>query len=532
MSGGSHPPDVVDRDDPTEPALRTASATRPPALSHLRNRLQSRFVLGVPWGTIALCCLIGTVYFVVQDGLGAWGEPLTIPFTSWSYRHPLGVLLGPVAHQGPDHLLANLTGTLVFGSVAEYVYGHGSTGGGLRNAPAVRAFVIFPGVALLAGVVSIAFSWGPSIGFSDVVYAFAGVALVRYPLGTVVAISVGDALSVVLRAIEEPLFVVSRTPASDPWFVDTALQSHTFGLLLGITAGVALLVVRDADPPSAFRLWVAAALFGSVQSLWVVWWPRETAYVLARGAGVLLVGCLATLITTATVAATSGLGSVSDGRARRIGFALLVVPLVVMAAVAVPINAATDVREPPEARTVDVGGYAVTYAEDVPNERLAPFAAVTGEPATTSGVLVVDPDRGIWTRPVSAGRLESDGTESIRVGGLGWDRTVFVVRRGWRTTGGNTTFQVWINPNHGGFNRVYASPPAQAAPVVAGHNVTVVPSGIRFRVRVTRANGTVGTAPIPERGENVTLGPVELRRDRDRLIAVTDDTRVPVATRQ
>jgi membrane associated rhomboid family serine protease len=521
---------VVGEGQPTDAASRPALRTLASSIRSVRTRLLG----GVPWGTLTLCVLLVVVYLVVQRGVG--GRPLTIPFTSWSYSQPLGVLLSPVAHLGPDHLIDNLVGVLVFGSMAEYVVGHVPRDGTGRDRPwnhaGARAFVLFPGAALLAGIVASAFSWGPTLGFSNVVFGFAGLALVRYPLGTVVALSARDALAVVVRAAEQPIFVAGRTSAADPWFVDTAVQSHAFGLLLGVAVGMGLLVARDADPPSPFRLWTGVALFALVQSLWAIWWPQGTTYVLARGPGVALVACLATLVTVGAALATSGVGPLGDERTRQIGFAALVVPLAVTAGIAVPINATADVTAPPGAETVDVGGYAVTYAEGVQNQRLAPFAAVTGEPAQASGVLVVHPERGVWTRAVSAQALASDGTAAVRLGGLGWDRTVFAVRRAWETADGDAASQVWLNPKDGGFHRVYASPPARAAPVVEGYNVTVVPRGVRFRLRVSRDNETVGTIPVPDRGKNVTVGTLEIRREGEQLVAVANRTRVVVARRK
>jgi membrane associated rhomboid family serine protease len=523
--------DVTGRAGPSE--------SRPPSLlgrltvGHLRDRLRDRFLWGLPWGTLLLMCLLVGGYLLLQDGLGPSSRPLTIPFTSWSYWHPTGILLGPVAHSGSSHLLANLAGLLVFGSIAEYVYGHKlpRVGGGSPR-PAVRALVVVPAAALLAGVLASAFSWGPTLGFSNVVFAFAGVVLVRYPLGTVVALSAREALVLLAEAIEAPLSVAGRSALADPWFIDTAVQSHAFGLLLGILVGVALLVVRDADPPSPSRLWVGVALFAVVASLWVIWWPTGSAYVLARGPGLLLVVTLATVITAGAVLALRGGGPFPDDRARKLGFAALIVPLLAMAAVAVPLNATVDATTPSGTETVEVRGYSLTYAEDVPNQRLAPFTAVTGEPATTSGVIVVDPKRGIWTRAIPADRLATERRVTLRLGGLGWDRTVFAVRRGWRTAGGETAYQVWLNPRDGRVERVHASIPARSAAIIEGYNVTLVPSGLRFRLRVTRGNQTVGTAPVPDPGDNVTFDSLTLKHTGDRLLAVTNRSRVQVASRR
>lgn len=539
MSGHIHSPGVSGSDGPKPTVSRVVpSAERfRRGLGHRWTRVRERLLWGVPWGTLVTCCVLVFVYLAVQNGAERWSGPLVIPFTSWSYSHPLGVFLGPVSHIGPEHLVDNLLGVLVFGSVAEYVFGHtladGTATDRLWTRPGVRAFGLFPGAALVAGILASAFSWGPTIGFSNVVYAFAGFALLRYPLGTVIAVSVQEGLGVVVRSIDQPRLVATGTQAADPWFVDVAVQGHLFGVGLGLTAGFVTVSLRDADLPSPGRLWAGTALFALAQSLWVVWWPRGTEYVLARGLGVVVVGCLATVVAAVACLAPGDGEQSNDVAGVHAGVVLLLVPLALMAGIAVPINTAGDVTTPPGAETVDVRGYGVTYVEDATNQRLAPFAVATGtDQPRASGVLVVEPDRGVFTQAVDASRLASDGTATIRLGGLGWERRVFAVRRGWRAAGGNVTFQVWIHPNDGRFHRVYDSGPASATPVVAGYNLSIVPERGRFRIRVDRDNATVGTAAIPNRGETVTVGALDVRRDGDRLVATVGRTRVPIAWRR
>jgi membrane associated rhomboid family serine protease len=69
-----------------------------------------------------------------------------------------------------------------------------------------RAFA-FAGGTLALGVVTSVFSLGPVVGFSGVVFALAGFALVRYPLATVVALVGADALEVMYRALVSPTVV-------------------------------------------------------------------------------------------------------------------------------------------------------------------------------------------------------------------------------------------------------------------------------------------------------------------------------------
>lgn len=549
------------RDRPGSVTRIGGVSTLPHGFRELRAELRNRFLWGLPWGTLVVGTVLVFVYLVVQNAAGRWTEPLVIPFTSWSYSHPLGVFLGPLSHIGPEHLLDNLLGVLVFGSVVEYIYDHKRVVGSrdddkrerntrdddtdeaetrtesdwtnrIHTRPSVRALVLFPAGAVLAGFLASLFSWGPTIGFSNVVYAFAGFALVRFPLGTVVVVSVREALGVVSRALDQPFLATSVSSASEPWFVDTAVQGHIFGLLLGVAAAVITLSARDETLPSPVRLWAGLVLFGLVQSLWLVWWSRGTGYVLARGLGVLVVLCLATVVVCGFVLAVGNVRQGDTVGSPHVGIVILLVPLSLMAGIAIPINATADVTTPTGAETVDVHGYEVTYVDEARNQRLAPFAAVTDtEPPTTSGVLVVDSDRGVWTRAVDSSTLEASGTATIRLGGLGWERTVFAVRRSWQAVGGEVTSQVWLNPRDGGFHRVYSSQPARATAVVAGYTLSLLPDGIRFKLEVSRDNETVRTATVPNRGQSVTVGTLEIRREGETLVAVTNQSRVPIAWR-
>jgi membrane associated rhomboid family serine protease len=522
----------VESGDNWKDAVRSASVNPVQELGNCRDSLRIRLLGGVPWGTLLLSCLLVFVYLSVQNGAVRWSEPLVIPFTSWSYSHPLGMVLGPVSHTNPEHLLDNLAGVLVFGSLAEYVFAHkrgGTNSGRFSGTPRVRAVVLFPAGALGVGLLGSVFSWGPTIGFSNVVFAFAGFAVVRYPILTVVAVSVRDGIAVVGRTIDHPSVVATGTRATEPWFVDIAVQGHLFGLLLGILLGALTLSSRDEDPPSVLRLGTGLALFSLVQSLWVVWWPRGSSYVLGRGLGVVLIACIAVLGTAGVVLTVSG----SKNRLPNpyVGIVILLVPLAIMAGIAIPINATTDVTAPSGAETVDIHGYEVTYVEDGTNQRLAPFAAVTGNRPTAGGVVVVNPERGIWTQTVDRTSLAADGTASVRLGGIGWERTVFILQRAWRMTGDEVASQVWVHPNDGLLHRVYASAPATGTAVIDGYNVSIVPEGVRFEISVSRDNETVGTATVPHRGQTASIGKLTVHRESDTLIVSVNRTSVPVAWR-
>ncbi|WP_423744661.1 rhomboid family intramembrane serine protease (plasmid) [Haladaptatus sp. SPP-AMP-3] len=502
--------------------------------------VRRRLLFGVPWGT--LVCVTGVVgiYLFVQDGWNHWYNPVTVAFASWSYLYPLGMLAGPFSHVGPSHLLGNMTSTLAVAPLAEYYFGHfpperGETSfSSWRTNPWVRAFVLFPlGVVVIALCTGL-FSWGPVIGFSGVFFAFAGFALVRYPLGTVVALSAQDVIQTLYVAFRSPQTIgEATTHFSRPWWFGIAVQGHTLGFFLGAVAGVYLLRTRDVQP-SAFRTWAGGVIVLVSSSLWALWWYRgmET-FVLFRGLGVIFVLALATLVALAV--RTTDRNAFSP-RARQVGSVLLLIPLIAMAGVAVPINLTSVQHGGQNALSgVSVRGYTVTYAEDVPNRKVSVVDVSVGGETTqvnTSGVIVVNPDREIWSREVSKGQLAYSGGATVRVGGVGWSKAVGIKRTGWSATGGGTAYQVWLRPADGQWKRAFSSGPATASPVLAGNNVSIVAQKGRFALRLSRNNTTVGTAPMPTRNATVTVDGIRFTREKRRIMASINDTRVQVAAKE
>jgi membrane associated rhomboid family serine protease len=274
------------------------------------ERLRRRFILGLPLGTFVVMLLVLGVYLFVQGGWTRWYSPTVLPFRAWSYLYPLGMLTAGFAHNGPGHLLGNLTGTLAFAPLVEYAWGHfprerGSRSfGSLRTNPFVRALVIFPAVVVGVGLLTSLFALGPVIGFSGVVFAFGGFALVRYPVGALVALLAARAIGLVRVAVQFPTLVESAGPEFiRPWWSTVAIQGHALGLLIGVLLGIWFVRTRASETPSALRLWGAVLLYSIAQSLWAVYWFRgDSTFVLFRAVGVVLVVGLATLVTVAAVA--------------------------------------------------------------------------------------------------------------------------------------------------------------------------------------------------------------------------------------
>ncbi|PCR90142.1 rhomboid family intramembrane serine protease [Natrinema ejinorense] len=281
-----------------------------------RDVLRSRFVYGIPWGSIVVIAFVVAVYLFVQDGITNVDDPVTIPYRTWSYFYPLGMATASFSHAGPGHLVGNLAGTVVVAPLAEYAWGHypderdPQRPDSWRTDPRVRAFVLFPLAVVAIGLVTSLFALGPVIGFSGVVFAFAGFAIVHYPIVTIVA-TLG-VQSVVLRlfyALQDPIrtYTAQPSPPSAPSWAGIAIQGHALGLFLGFVLGIALLE-RRGTRPNPFRLWLAVLLFGFSKGLWAIYWfGGENSYILFQGPGVAIVSVLALVVTLSMTASETPL---------------------------------------------------------------------------------------------------------------------------------------------------------------------------------------------------------------------------------
>jgi len=550
--------------------------------------LRERFLLGVPWGTLFAVALVLAVYVFLQHGGDHWNDPVTVSFRAWSFDYPLGIVVSGFAHNGPGHLIGNLVGTVVVGSIAEYAWGHYPTErgeasfGSLRTNPWARAFLVYPGAIVATGLLMGLFSMGPVIGFSGVVFALVGFALVRYPMATVAATVAEGAVWQLYLALRNPIFVAvpSASPPSPPGWATIAIQIHALGLLVGIGAGAYVFWNRE-NTPSPLRLWTGVALIGMTKGLWALYWFRGgNQYVLFRGPGLVAVALLALVVTTALAAsntpafwpsnwltpkgvATDGgdptgdreqapgvdgtdpprpAGSAAPGGSgdggisyRTIAVLILVLVTGVVAGFGAASNAFTvgDTRPPDDA--VQVGDFDVYYAEGVTNQRVAVVNLSFFNETTqveTSGVIVASEERNIWITMVSKDRLAFTGVERIRLGGVGWEESVLVTREGWVAEDGPTAYKVRLQRERHERRLAYASEPAEAAPTIDGRNVSILPAPEGFVLLVTRNNTTVGTAAIPEPGESVRAGGLTFERVDDEVYAVANETRVRIAKRE
>lgn len=503
------------------------------------RQTRSRFLLGVPWGTLVVACFVLSVYLFFQHGLSDWSDPLVLPYRSWSYLYPTGWLVAGFAHGSPGHLVGNLTGTLVLAPLAEYAWGHfpderGSQSfASWRTNPWVRAFVVFPVVVLLVGLATSLFALGPVIGFSGAVFAFAGFAIVHYPLLTVGALLVTQVVRTALQSLLDPVLVATSSasaPAPPSW-ATVAVQGHALGFLLGIVLGRYVLSRRDRQP-SAARLVGATLIFGVVQGLYLVYWFRGGGeYVLYRGVGVALVVVLALLVTLAVRASERPV--VRSITRRGVAVTLLFLAVAALAGPAIVPNLVTVDDPDLGENAVAVEDYRITYDEEVRNELVyVGDIELFGESTAveTSGVIVASAERELWLTHTSKQRLAFDGSTTVKVGGPGWSETVQVQREGWELPGDETVYQVSVGERD---RPVFVSEAKTASPRIDGRTVTLVPEGDEFVLTVEDETDERDSVPIPAAGETATAGGLTFERtveeDGAVLTAERDGTRVEIA---
>ncbi|VTT86054.1 rhomboid family protein/intramembrane serine protease [Halorubrum sp. DM2] len=602
--------------------------------------LRSRLLLGVPWGTLAVIAGVVAVYLFVQSGIDDPNRPVVIPFRSWSYFYPEGLLWSSFAHSSRGHITGNLLSALVAGGLGEYAYGHFPGGREVDDAdplavrlrrlpsrarglpdrtrtlprrlrtlprrlrrlptriaaaeslasnPYVRAFLIVPGAAVAFGLASALFALGPVIGFSIVVFAYWGFALVARPVAAIIAMAGTTLVGVLYDALRVPVAFAEASPSyGAPSWANIAIQGHALGLIGGALIAVVLVRRRsrdrsdgrressdpgsadadatasrwsrhptataadrgsDADPTerSALVVFGALLLFGASRRLWAVYWYLgNEQYELYRAVGIGLLAVLGAIVAVAAVSRDDPLwpdravpnpetlrSGIRSATPAAIGLLLLVAALAVVAGPGVVPNlVAVDEGDLP-GDPIEVEGYQVTYAENVENRlvgvvNVEAFGRSTS--VNTSGVIVSDPDREIWTTAVSKGNLAFWGYRAVDVGGTGWRETVWVQRVGWVATGGGPTYRVDAVRNETR-RTLFTSDPARAEPRIDGRNVTVAATRGGFELRVDGPGGNA-SAPLPATNESVTLRGVELRRENEAVFAQRGETRVRIAQRE
>jgi len=505
------------------------------------RRVRARLLLGIPWGTVALVAGLYAVFYVLQGA--AQGRPIVVGFRSWSYFYPLGMVVAPFAHAGVGHLTGNVISTLVYAPVAEYAWSHyptergAQTFGSWGSNPFVRIGLFVAG-SVAVGLATSLFIPGALIGFSGVVFAFAGFALVTRPLLAVFALVARRAVNLVYFSLQNPVLTAKAEPRFvSPFWADIAIQGHALGLLVGVLLGLWVARRRDewADPR---RVWFAVLVFAVAQALYALYWQVSTdEFVLFRGMGAAVVLTLAAVVAAAVIRRDRILLSRIDLSRREVAAGLLLAVVLAISVAAIPFNMVAVAGAGTGTGTADDGieirDYTVTYAEGVPNQYVASVdIPVVGQPLSIneSGVVVTSPDRDAWEVVVPAGQLAFQGRASVPVGGLGWRETVVANRTTWNVVDGPSTYKVYLRRVGEPRRLAFAAEPATVPAVINGTRVRIAPTRPGYELELLRNDSVVGSSPIPTEGRNVTVADITFNRTGESLQAIHDRTRLKIAT--
>ncbi len=517
------------------------------------DQLRSRLIFGVPWGSLLVISGVLGVYLVLQGGINAWTSPTVLPFRAWSYLYPTGILTAGFAHASPSHLLGNLTAAAVLAPLAEYAWGHypHSDAGRsvdrtapLTQIPIVRAIVIFPLATGVIGVFTAAFTVGPVIGFSGVVFAFAGVAVVTYPTATIVGLVSISAIRTLYQAVTDPITIatISPAPPSPPSWVGIAVQGHGIGFILGVLIGLTMLFHRG-QRPAIERVFLAVGLYTLTRGLWALYRVADNdTYILYRAGGVVIVIALAMLIAI-TVQASSRpvpwIGHIEIVPSRRqVGVLILLLVLATAIGPAIPFNLTATPAAPSDAQSLTVADYTVSYEEGIRNQ-IVPVVELPGlrelTSIETSGVIVTSQQRHLWTRHISPARLATIGEREIVLGGLGWSQRVTVTRTGWQVTGNDTVYAVDLTHDNETV-RAFTANQSTATPRIDNRTVTLSTDARDQFVITVNAPTQTSTAPLPATNQTTVVGSLTVRVERvagtDTVVVSHNGTTVQVARKE
>ena len=501
-------------------------------LRHVRYR----FVGGIPWGTLITLLALLAFYLVIQDGRTDWEHPVYYPYIATSYFYPFGQLTAGFAHASAGHLLSNLLGLAIFGTIAEYAWGHYSHDAAERpKKPWVRIACI-PVISGIIALTTAIFSWGPVLGFSGAVFAFAGFAVVRYPVLTIIGMVFQSALVLLTRAILSPVTIHEVTESVDvPGWAGIGFQGHGMGFLLGIVLAILLWYRRD-DPlsPGAVRVWGGILLVGSSMGLWAIWTTAgDDVYVLYRGLGVILLVGVAWMVAGALQAdSTPTWGGISW---RHVAICAICIPIIAMSTAAIPMGLQVVGPMDPVEERITIEDYEIYYVTNhthswQPGMDL-PVIGDTASEATRSGVFIRSSDRQLQLRLASSSQLAREGEARGIVGGVGWRSEVLVERSAWNPVGNDSVYRVTI-ANENQSSVVFTAPSQQVDSQIDHHQIALRATETGFGIDVRDPDGTEHQVDVPAKNESVTVSDLTIARDGSTLVASTDGTRVVIATRR
>ena len=508
-------------------ALATAVVVRS-SDSELFDPLRERFVLGVPWGTATVLVGLAVVYYLVQGGASD-GGPVVQGFRSWSLWYPQGTLLSSFAHASQSHLTGNAFGALAFAPIVEFVWRHYPGESARIRHPVARIGAFVLGVVAV-GIAGALFVPGAIIGFSGVVFALAGFALVARPLAAVLAILGVRVVRLLYRAFTDPVVTAEARPRFvSPSWADTALQGHLFGVLVGILLAVALLRLRDRRPDLR-HVFFAALVFAVVRSLYAIYWfLGADEFVLFQAAGAAGVLVFATLVALATRPRDWRFGVGPPPATVAVGLLGLTVAALAVSGLAFSLALVSPGDEVQEG--VEVRDYTVAYVDGAQDQYVSAIEMPgLGSPlsATQSGVVVASDRRNAWGLDVSAGELAFDGGATVTVGDAVWRETVYVDRTEWSVLDGNSTFRVEAYHDDR-WHLLHTDSPAVSNSRIDGVNLSIAATTEGYDLRLERNGSTVFSGPVPEENESVLVEDLAFAREGDSLFARYGNTDIRLA---
>jgi len=492
------------------------------------NPLRERFVLGVPWGTATVLVGLVAVYYLVQGG-GTDSGPVVQGFRSWSLWYPQGTLLSSFAHASESHLTGNAFGTLTFAPVVEYAWRHYPDGSARIQHPAARVGAFVLGVVAV-GIAGALFVPGAIIGFSGVVFALAGFALVVRPLVAVLALLGIRVVRLLYRAFTDPVVTAEARPRFvSPSWADTALQGHLFGVLVGVLLAVALLGLRDRRPDIRHVLF-GALVFAVARSLYAIYWfLGADEFVLFQAAGAAGVVLFATLVALAAGPRDWRPGAGPPPATVAVGLLGVVVAALAVSGLVfslVLVSPGDEVQN-----GIEVRDYTVAYVDGAQDQYVSALEVPgLGSPlsATQSGVVVASDRRNAWGLDSSAGELAFEGATTVTVGGLTWRETVYVDRTEWSFLDGNSTFRV-EGYHDERWQVLHTASPAVADSRINGTTVSIAATPEGYSLALERNNATVFSSPVPEDNETVVGENITFERESDNLFARFGNTDLRIA---
>lgn len=501
----------------------------------LLGPLRERFVLGVPWGTVIVVLGVAAVYYVVQGG-NQQGGPVVAGFRSWSLWYPQGMVFSSFAHSSDSHLVGNLLGTVAFAPIAEFAWSHYRLDDGDSDNPVLATpnarIGLFVALVVVLGLLNSLFVPGAVIGFSGIVFAFAGAAIVTHPLATVGAILGIQAVSLVRRAILSPLSgATATTRFVSPSWANVALQGHAFGFAVGVLLAATLVQYRDRWPRVRY-VFFAALVFAVTRSMWALNWPLgEGRFVLYRGLGTALIFLLAAVVAVVASEHDPTLVARIDLSVRESAVGLLFALVLALSLVGVPYMLVTVSPGEQEASGIEVRDYTVGYAEGVENRYISAVDIPVVRDSLSinqSGVVVTSDSRQVWELDTQAGELAQEGRAVVVVGDATWRETVVVNRTTWEFVDGNSTYRVF--GRHDGERReLFAAEPATSSVRLNDSSVRIAPTDDFYEVVVLRNNETVDRARIPPANESVDVGGITFARQDRVLVARHGGTEIALA---